>query len=76
MGELLQVSCLCTCSVTGFKELNLEAGSLESGGIWITKICSLRWVTVSVGKLHLATHPWSRNKESGERGILRGLSVF
>lgn len=61
VGVLLQVSSLCTCSVTGSKGLNPEAGSVESGGIWVTKTCSLRGV--SVGKFHLGAGTWKAAKE-------------
>lgn len=61
MGGLLQVSSLCTCSVTGGKRLNAEAGLMESGGIWVTKTCSLRGV--SVGKFHLGAETRKEAKE-------------
>ena len=55
----------------GCKGLNPEAGSLESGGVWIPKILSLRWMTVNIGKVPLASQPWSRSMESLQKSKLK-----
>ncbi|KAK4826671.1 hypothetical protein QYF61_010680 [Mycteria americana] len=55
----------------GCKGLNPEAGSLESDGVWIPKIRSLRWTTANIGKVSLASQPWSRIMESLQKSKLK-----
>lgn len=55
----------------GCKGLNPEADSPELGGIWIPKICSLGWMTVNIGKVPLASQPWSKIMESLQNSKLK-----
>lgn len=53
------------------KDLNPEAGALESGGVWIPKICNLGWMTMDIGKITLAIQPWSRSMEILQKSKLK-----
>lgn len=45
------------------KRINLEVGSLQSDGGWISKAYSIRWVTGDTVKVPVADQLWNRSLE-------------